>query len=112
MKTEILEKCVEILSYWEDYADPKMRNYILSSETNFRKGYVEPFSKELVENLIENENIDAPEKLIIHYITKLTRAVRIDFDYVDIDHTEWGDKKYDFPEYYKSLNDEYEKAND
>jgi hypothetical protein len=103
MKTDSLDKCLEILSYWQDHADSTLRYKLLSTETDFREEYIEPFSRELAENIIETNSEKGLEKLIVYYITALSRVAWIEFDYESIDHTEFLDDRYDFPTSYLSL---------
>ena len=83
MKTEVLDKCARVLNYWNEY-DEQLISLIEDTNTDFIKGFVEPFRRELIENLLSKASFQEKKELIMFYIDELHRAALVQEDYKSI----------------------------
>ena len=67
MKTDELEKCIHIIGYWLN-EDKTVIDKLLDENTDIIKEYLEPFKKELNNNLLVIESLEAKKDLIKYYI--------------------------------------------
>jgi len=67
MNTNELESCLHIIGYWLN-EDETVIEKILNSETQIIKEFVEPFNKELNNNLLNKDSIEAKTDLIKYYV--------------------------------------------
>ena len=66
-KTEILEKCTQIMGHWVDENDTVF-DKLLKPNIDFDKVFVIPFRKELNKNLFNTESKQGKEDIIRHYM--------------------------------------------
>ena len=109
MKTVVLDKCARVLNYWNEY-DEQLISLIEDTNTDFIKGFVEPFRRELIENLLSKASFQEKKELIMFYIDELHRAALVQEDYKSIGQHELLDDN-DFPLFYASPDLPFDRFN-
>jgi hypothetical protein len=104
MKTEALDKCLELLSH-ERRNDPGKMAILADLGAEFTESYIEPFRRELGLNILSKTTIEEKKDLIGFYFDELNHsfiAVRL---YEEIEPLNPGVEDFTYPIWYK---DEYE----
>ena len=84
MKTDALNKCLNILSYQKD-DDKKKIEILAGMDTNFDEEFVEPFRRELGLNLLTKSTFQEKKDLIMFYIDELDRVIIIPENFRNIE---------------------------
>jgi hypothetical protein len=90
MKTEALNKCLNVITNWRELDDAE-RNELTTIKHRFGKNFIEPFRRELSENMITHTT-NEQNSIIIFYINELNRASNISRNYKSIEHRERVDE--------------------
>lgn len=90
MKTEALNKCLNVITNWRELDDNE-RNELTTIKHRFGQNFIEPFRRELSENMI-TQTANEQNSLIIFFINELNRASNISRNYKSIEHRELDDK--------------------
>ncbi|MCX6305597.1 MAG: hypothetical protein NT040_11565 [Bacteroidetes bacterium] len=84
MKTEALNKCLNVITNWREL-DDAARNELTTIKHRFGQNFIEPFRRELSENMI-TQTTNEQNSIIIFYISELNRASSISESYKSIEH--------------------------
>ena len=83
MKTEELDKCLNILSCYHD-PDEKKIEILAGMDTDFQQEFIEPFRRELGMNLLTKPTFQEKKDLITFYIDELDRVIIISENFKNI----------------------------
>ena len=98
IQTKELERCVDIIGYYIHYNE-KVISKLLNENTNVTNVYINPFVKELNQNLLNKNGIQNKEDLIKHYIFEFVQLNSSYKNHTDILHT--GTLHIQSPTHYK-----------
>jgi len=84
MKTEELDKCLNILSCYHD-PDEKKIEILAGMDTDFQQEFVEPFRRELGMNLLTKPTFQEKKDLITFYVDELDRVIIISENFKNIE---------------------------
>jgi len=95
MKTDALDKCLNILSYGQDEDEGKIE-ILAGMDTDFHEEFVEPFRRELGLNLLAKSSFQEKRDLILFYIDELDRVIIIPENFKNIEpvHVETDELLY------------------
>ena len=100
MKTNALDKCVNILSFQQD-DDPKKIEVLSGMDTNLHEEFVESFRRELGLNLLTKSTFQEKKDLIMFYIDELDRVIVIPKKFEDIEPVRLDIDELYYPIWYK-----------
>jgi len=83
MKTEALDKCLNILSCYHDPDEQKIE-ILAGMDTDFQQEFVEPFRRELGLNLLTKPTFQEKKDLITFYVDELDRVIIISENFKNI----------------------------
>ena len=104
MKTEVLDKCLELFRGIQDSDDDQI-SFLADLDVEFQDSLIEPFRRELGLNLISKTTFQEKNDLVIFYIEELDRTIIIDREFKDIEPLNLEVDDFHYPIWY---NDQYE----
>ena len=88
MKTEALNKCLNIFLSWRELEDNQRHNF-MNIEEGFAHHLIEPFRRELAENMV-SKTPQEQRNLIIFYVNEIDRVSNFVQDLERTGHEEAG----------------------
>jgi|GEM_PF-1015293 len=104
MKTEVLDKCLELFRWIQDSDDDQI-SFLADLNVEFKDSLIEPFRRELGINLLAKATDPEKQDLIIFYIEELDRTILFNRDYKEIRPVDIESDGFYYPIFYE---DQYE----